>query len=97
MMQKPWFKLFIWIVSSAFFFLASVILIAAFNPPPSENQIMKFMMGMMGAMENSMMGLSMTISEDSTLKPLILSASSVTIPLIITGVLAAVFIRIRRS
>jgi hypothetical protein len=97
MMQKPWFKIFIWIVTSSFFFVASIILIATFNPSPTENEVMQFMMGMMGAMENSMMGLSMSLGEDNVLMPLILAASSVTLPLIATAILAALFIRIRRS
>lgn len=97
MMQKPIFKLFIWIISAGFFLLASTIIIALFSPEPSEAQIMQFMGGMMDSMAKSTMGLSMSLEEDSNLKSLILSASSVTVPLAITGVLAALFIRIKRS
>ena len=97
MMQKPLFKLFIWIISVGFFLLASAMIISMFSPGPSQTQIMQFMSGMMGAMANSTMGLSMSIEEDSNLKSLIFSAASVTTPLVIAGILAAFFIKIRRS
>lgn len=97
MMKKPVFKLFIWFIASSIFFLASAILISSLNPNPSSTQVMKYMSGMMAAMDNSLMGLSMSIEEDYSLKTLISAASSVTYPLIILGFLGAVFIRIRRN
>lgn len=96
MMQKPWFKTFIWFIATAFFFFAAAILISALSPGPSEQQVMQFMMGMMGAMHNSMMWLSMSLEHDSDLKSLIGTASSVTIPLILLGLLFGLLVRLRR-
>ncbi|RII31840.1 hypothetical protein D2A34_26095 [Clostridium chromiireducens] len=97
MMQKWWFKLFIWFTSTATFFLGSSILISYFNPEPSMGDIMKFMSGMMDAMDNSTMGLSMTIEHDSIMKKIIGIASNITIPLIIISALSGLMIRIRRK
>lgn len=97
MMQKPWFKAFIWFVTTAFFFFAAAILISALGPEPSEQQVMKFMAGMMGSMQKSMMGLSMSLEQDSELKTFIGMASSITVPLILLGVLFGLLVRLRRK
>lgn len=98
MMQKPWFKLFIWIVTTSFFFLASGILISALGPEPSEEQVMLFMQGMMGAMHSSLMGLSMTIEHDAKLRQIIVNASSITLPLILISIASGLYVRfIRRK
>lgn len=59
--------------------------------------VMKFMSGMMDAMENSTMGLSMAIEHDSVMKKIIGIASNITIPLIIISALSGLMIRIRRK
>lgn len=97
MMQKPWFKIFIWFIATAFFFFASAILISALGPEPSERQVMQFMSGMMGSMQNSMMGLSMSLEHDSELKTFIGIASSITVPLISLGLLFGLLVRLRRK
>lgn len=95
-MQKPWFKTFIWFISTSFFFFASAIIISYFSPEPSDQQIMKFMSGMMGAMHSSLMGLSMTLEHDTELKALINAAAAVTIPLVLLGFLFGLFVKLRR-
>ncbi len=97
MMQKPWFKTFIWFITTSFFFFASAIIISYFSPEPSEQQIMKFMSGMMGAMHSSLMGLSMSLEHDTELKALINTAAAVTIPLVLLGFLFGLFMKLRRK
>ncbi|MDF2522962.1 MAG: hypothetical protein K0R31_603 [Clostridiales bacterium] len=97
MMQKPVFKVFIWFISTAFFFLATALLVSALGPEPSEQQIMQFMSGMMGAMQNSMMGLSMSLEQNGELKTFIGTASNVTVPLMLLGFLFGLLIRLRRK
>lgn len=96
MMQKPWFKTFIWIMASAFFFLASCALISLLSPAPTEDQVMRYMAGMMNAMETSTMGLSMTIEHNAELKQLIELSSVIIIPVIAIAVFSGLYVRIRR-
>ncbi len=96
MMQKPWFKMFIWIMASSFFFFASSAVISLFSPGPSEEQVMKFIAGMMNAMENSTMGLSMTIENNSELKQLIGLSSIIIIPIVAIAAFLGIYIRISR-
>lgn len=65
MVQKPWFKLFVWFISTFFFFVASGVVIALSKPGASEMEAMKYMSGMMGAMETSIMGAVMEVEENS--------------------------------
>lgn len=95
-MQKWWFKAFIWFSSSAFFFIASAIIISVFNPQPDEKSIMSFMSGMMSAMHGSTMGYSMTLEEDSVLKNIILLSSEITIPLIAIAILCGILFKVFR-
>lgn len=88
MMQKPWFKVFIWFLATFFFFLMAGVIISLFRPGPSENDVMKFMAGMMSAMDRSMMGTAMSIENEGTLKVLIELSSSL-LPLIIALSIAA--------
>lgn len=97
MMQKPWFKTFIWFMATAFFFFASAVLISALGPDPSEKQIMSYMSGMMGAMDKSLMGLSMSLEGNGELKSLIGAASALAVPLIFSAILFGVLLRIRRK
>ena len=94
MMMKPWFKVFIWFLSTFFFFLAAGVVISVFRPGPSESDVMKFMMGMMSAMDNSMMGVAMSIENNSTLKEIITLANAIAVPVIIVSVIAGVLIRL---
>lgn len=94
MLQKPWIKFMIWFVSTSFFFMASGIIISALGPKPTEGQIMQYMSGMMSAMHSSLMGLSMSIEEDTQLKQLIFNAASVTLPLIFLAILLGFYVRL---
>ncbi len=96
MMQKKWFKLFIWFASSALFFLASGILISMNSPGTTEQQTMLYMSGMMKAMESSLMGLSMTIEEDTELRNIISNITSITTALIIISIAAGDYVRLTR-
>lgn len=93
MMQKPWFKGFIWALAVFFFFLASAVLISIFRPGPSEDETMRFMMGMMSAMDRSLMGVAMNIEHDSALTSLIAFSGTMVLPLIVTGIVAGLGIR----
>lgn len=94
MMQKPWFKLFIWFMATFFFFLASGVVISIFKPGPSENEVMRFMMGMMSAMDNSMMGVAMSLESNAALKSVIVLASVLALPVIIASIFAGIAIRL---
>ncbi len=94
MMHKPWFKIFIWFISTVFFLSASFCLIAELGPNVSEQQSMAYMSGMMNAMHNSLMGLSMSIENDSYLKKLISEVSAITLPLIFIGFAAGMLTRV---
>ena len=96
MMQKPWFKVFIWIMASTFFFMASCAAISLLSPGPSEDQAMRYMAGMMNAMETSTMGLSMTIEYNSELKQIIEISSVIIIPIIALAAFLGLYVRIRR-
>lgn len=96
MLHKTEFKLFIWFLATAFFFMASAIVISFLQPGPTESQIMQYMAGMMNASENSLMGLSMMLEEDSILSLIIVLSASITIPLLLLSVLAGVYVRFVR-
>jgi len=96
MMQKKWFKLFIWFISSVLFFLASSIIISTYCPNPTEQQAMSYMSGMMKAMESSLLGLSMTIAEDSELMNILSQSLSFTTTLIIIGIIAGDYVVLTR-
>lgn len=57
-MLKPWFKAFIWFITSACFYIIAVMVISIAGPQPSAIQVKLFMSGMMQAMESSLMGLA---------------------------------------
>lgn len=71
MLQKPWFKIFVWFLTTFFFFLSSATIISLFRPGPSESDVMNYMTGMMGAMENSIMGAMMGSEGNSTLQTIL--------------------------
>jgi hypothetical protein len=93
MMQKPWFKTFIWFLTSFFFFLASGVVISVFRPGPTEAEVMQFMMSMMSAMDSSMMGVSMNLENDGALKEIILLSTYLAVPIILISILAGLLIR----
>jgi len=93
MMQNKWFKIFIWFVASFFFFLASGVVISIFRPGPTEAEVMKFMMGMMSAMDSSMMGVAMNLENDGALKSIILLSTSLALPIVIVSIIIGLLIR----
>ncbi|MDF2941697.1 MAG: hypothetical protein K0S01_555 [Herbinix sp.] len=95
MVQKPWFKVFIWFLATFFFFLASGVIISLLKPGPTEREVMSYMSGMMGAMESSIMGALMDMEGNSSLKSILFWTIS-TFPLIIIfSVIAGFYLRKR--
>lgn len=95
MMQKPFFKVIIWFLAAAFFFMASGLLISIIGPGPTMQQSMQFMSGMMQAMHQSLMGLSMTLEGDYFLQSVIGLLAQITIPLIILAIVLGILFRLR--
>lgn len=93
MLQKSWFKILVWFLTSFFFFLASAVVISIFRPGPSEEETMRFMQGMMSAMDRSMMGAAMNIGNDGMLKNLISLSTLLTFPIIVTSIVLGFMIR----
>lgn len=93
MMQKPWFKIFIWFMATFFFFLASGAVISILRPGPSENDVMKFMMGMMSAMDSSLMGVAMNIEHDGILQSVIRLSTSIAVPVLLLSIIVGFGIR----
>ncbi|KXG78003.1 hypothetical protein [Thermotalea metallivorans] len=93
MLQKPWIKIFIWFMATFFFFLASGVIISIFKPGPTESEVMQFMMGMMAAMDQSMMGVAMNIEHHGVLQEVIVLSTKFMIPLILISTAAGFVIR----
>lgn len=88
MVQKPWFKTFIWFLATFFFFLASSVIISVLKPGPSESEVMTYMSAMMSAMDGSIMGVMMAM-ENSRLLQYFFLLTLTTFPFII--VLSLIF------
>jgi len=58
LMFKPWFKLIIWFITSAYFYCVAAMLISIGGPQSTASQVERFMAGMMNAMKNSLMGIA---------------------------------------
>ena len=94
MVQKPWFKIFVWFMSTFFFFLAAGVIISVFRPGPSESEVMRFMEGMMGTMGNaSIMGLTMSVEDNSLLKNIIIQSSQLLLPIIAISIVVGFLLR----
>lgn len=96
MLQNKWFKLFIWITATAFFFLASALVISYFSPEARNSESMNYMAGMMKAMHGSTMGLSMSLEHDGNLNYIIALSAKITLPLIALAVLLGLIVSVRR-
>ena len=94
MLQKLWFKVFIWFMATFFFFLASAVIISIFKPGPSEAEVMQFMMSMMQAMEGTLMGVSMTLEKSAQMQSIMAFVRWITLPVIVVSIIAGVAIRI---
>ncbi len=97
MLQKPWFKFFIWFLTTFFFFLSAGVIISMLKPGPSESEVMQFMMGMMSAMDNSMMGVAMNLESGGLLSRIIQLSSVIIIPLVAAGIAGGILIRLRNK
>jgi hypothetical protein len=58
LINQPWAKLAMWLIASSFFFAMAVVAISTAAPPPGEQQVSRFMQGMMKAMDQSLMGVA---------------------------------------
>jgi len=97
MLQKPWFKIFVWFLASFFFFLAAATVISLLKPGPSERDVMNYMSGMMGAMENSVMGIMMGMEGNGILQTILIWTLG-TFPLaVVLSIIAGFLLRKRNS
>lgn len=92
-MQNKWFKLFVWFITTFFFFLAAGVLISIFSPGPTESVVMKFQEGMMRAMDQSLMGVSMALENNASLLSIIALSTYMFIPILVLSVIAGFAIR----
>lgn len=70
-----------------------MVLVSELKPGPSEQEAMLFEQGMMSAMENSLMGIAMSLENDSYLAETLIFASKLVIPSIIIGLIGGLLIR----
>ncbi|MNC20323.1 hypothetical protein D3C81_1114150 [compost metagenome] len=96
-MQKKWFKLLIWLITTSFFFAFSAIVISMLRFGPTEKEAMDFMGGMMKAMETSLMGLSMQVKEDQNVQRLMSESVQLAFPLLAVSIAGGVYVRCRRK
>ncbi|AHV97484.1 hypothetical protein [Paenibacillus sabinae] len=96
-MKKNRFKLMVWMVTTSFFFAFAAILISMFRYGPTEQETMSFMMGMMKAMETSLMGLSMQVKEDANVQWLVYESVQFALPLLAISIAGGVYVRCRRK
>lgn len=93
MIQKHWFKVFVWFMSIFFFYLASGVIISMFRPGPSEADVMRFMSGMMNAMDNSIMGIAMSIENNGIFSRTLALSYFMLTPIIAISIVAGFIIR----
>lgn len=93
MVQNTWFKVFFWFMATFFFFLASGVIISMFSPGPSETDVMRFMSGMMAAMENSIMGVAMSIEGNGTFNRILSFSYFMLTPIIAISIVIGFVIR----
>lgn len=94
MLQKNWVRIFIWLLAVFFFFLSSMVLVSELKPGPSETEVMLYMQGMMRAMQNSLMGLAMSLENDSYLKETLIYSSRLVIPCVLLGIFGGILTRL---
>lgn len=93
MLNNPYVRLCIWILAAGFFFMASFVLIVEFGPPPTEMEAMRFIQGMMAAMMQSLMGLSMSLEHDPLLQSLVALSAGITVPLVCIGLIFGLLLK----
>lgn len=93
MMQKPGFKLFIWFLATFFFFLTSGVIISILKPGPTEAETMRFMEGMMSAMDRSVMGVAMGLENHTALSTIITNSTIMIVPGMLVSIVIGVLIR----
>lgn len=97
MVQKPWFKVFVWFMATFFFFLATAVIISILKPGPSESEVMQYMAGMMSAMDSSIMGVMMSIESNTTLKDILVLSFRAFPFIIILSIVLGVILRVVNS
>jgi len=80
-------------MSTFFFFLASGVIISMFRPGPSERDVMRFMSGMMGAMDSSIMGIAMSIESNGTFSRILSFSYFMLTPIIAISIVVGFIIR----
>ena len=96
MVQKLWFKILTWFLATFFFFMASGVIISMFRPGPTEMDVMKFMSAMMGAMENSIMGVTMGVENNSSIGKILALSYFMLTPTLAVSIIAGFTIRFMR-
>lgn len=94
MVQKPWFRIFVWFMATFFFFLASGVIISMFRPGPSETDVMRFMAGMMDAMNTSIMGIAMSVESNGIFSRILAFSYFMLVPIIAISTVAGFVIRL---
>jgi hypothetical protein len=69
------------------------VVISIFRPGPTEAEVMKFMMGMMSAMDNSMMGVAMNLENHGPLKNILILSSLLTLPIIVLSIIIGLLVK----
>ncbi len=77
--------------------MASSVIISMYKPGPSEMDVMNFMSGMMGAMENSIMGVTMHVEMNSTIGKILAFSYYMLTPIIAVSIVAGFAIRFMRG
>ncbi|HMM21517.1 MAG TPA: cytochrome b/b6 domain-containing protein [Selenomonadales bacterium] len=94
LMLEPGFKLFIWVLVTAYFFSAAAIIISAAGPPPGNIQVRKFMAGMDQAMDSSLMGLA---GKDMGVNPVIKLTPLVLVETLLAAMATSILVMWRRG
>ncbi|MEW9122351.1 MAG: hypothetical protein AB2421_06510 [Thermotaleaceae bacterium] len=97
MVNKPWFKVFLWFLTTFFFFMASGVILSIFKPGASEMDVMRFMSGMMGAMETSIMGVTMGAEDNGTIRMILSLSYFMLTPIIAVSIVIGFTIRFMRG
>lgn len=93
MVQKPWVKIFVWFLSTFFFFLASGVIISMFRPGPSDTDVTRFMSGMMAAMDSSIMGIAMSAESNAAFSRILAFSYFMLTPTIAISIVIGFIIR----
>lgn len=94
LMLEPGFKLFVWILASAYFLTAAAVIISIAGPPPGGAQVQRFMAGMGQAMDSSLMGLA---SQEMATNPVIRLTPLMLVETLLAAMVTSIFVMWRRG